>query len=61
MALLRDHGTAASGYRLRTLCLFAALLAWLELASEFQAKKAMKEAFARDGELRRGLQDTLHG
>lgn len=47
------HGTAEGGYRLRALCLFAALLAWLELSGEMEATRAVREAFVRDADRRR--------
>ena len=47
------HGTAQGGYRLRALCLFAALLAWLEMSGELEATTAVREAFVRDAERRR--------
>jgi hypothetical protein len=46
------HGTAEEGFRLRALCLFVSLIAWLETAGQLNAKRTVMAALRRESDAR---------
>jgi hypothetical protein len=47
------HGSAEEGWRLRSLCLIASLIGWLELKGQIDGRREVIEAFSRVRESRR--------